>query len=394
MLEQELEKAFDMWAGYYGKEQDFIDAVGTDCKPAGYSEYLLFSIEKFDGKKWPKYLFKKLVEKDKYNVEEYFTGLNGRPVKETSPKTQWNAGSTRYIMYGEFETVQISYSADNKYPDFVKKIEWENGRKKVYHSFHVNGGASYWDANEKDLIVDRFRGASNEYIWQSEFFKYDESGKVERVICYSNTPGIGQKEGYKIYTYNNGLLEKIEVFWGEQSGNIEYFRGPRNFTIRGFLSELSNLFYNVIGEQIAAIEEDSPIKFMTVSFQSVSNYWPYIKYITEVDAEELDQDEAGLFFFTVLLSGTELDIESNDALDEQFAILQELKDRDYRKHYGEKMWYLFARKLNKERHLHRNLSEDFFVFTHGDLADVNEAELKKNGATKEQLKYWKSQGFL
>lgn len=396
MLEQELEKAFDMWASYYGKEQDFIDAVEKDCKAAGYGEFLLFNIEKFNGKKWPKYLLNKLQQKDEYHKDEYFVNNAGWPVKEVMYSDQWHARETVYFIYTETETIQIRFRAGNMLPNAVEKIEWKNGGKISYRSFHVNGGIGSHEEDFKiaESAVKYLKANNTRFIVSSEYFNHDDKGKIENVLCYRNSPGIGAFQGYKTYEYENDILQRIVSYMGDWPPKIEYFKRESGFKIKKFLIDLSDLFYMAICEKLLTIKENSPVALLDISYQSVGNYWPYIIYATEQDIANFKSSDRQLFFHAILWSAKTFDINSNDELKQHFSILEEFNDKDYTKEYGEKMWYLFAKKLNEEKHNYKNLSKNFFVFTHGDLGEFGDVELKKNGATKEQLKYWKSQGFL
>ena len=395
MLQQEIEKALNVWVDYYDKEQEFIDAIEQDSKPAGYGEFLLFSLDEFDGKIWSKALFKKLKPIPEPNDKAYFINNKGLPVKEVDKGNEWHKGSTIYIKYEQIRTIEISYVFGNKYPDILRIIQWENGLKVSYCSLSINGGTNDLNKYENPLLAfHHLINNRDSFSWISEYFSYDQNGKTNNIKCYRNQPGIGPMEGYKSFVYEGNILQKIVAHWEGLPPHIEYLKKLPGFKVSKFLKDLSNLFYEAICKALKDLNEESPIALMDVSYQNQISYWPYIIYATESQLAELGPPEPYGIFYTILWSEKTFEIETCQELNEHYAILEGLVEKDYTKHYGEKMWQLFAKKLNGEKDKHPSLSKDFFVFTHGDLYGLEEADLRKNGATKQQIRHWKKEGHI
>lgn len=288
-LEQFRKNLFERFVAAFSESVN-LPGKRSEATKMVYADGHRYDLEKYDNNTIPAG-GDLLTDPPANNPYCYGTDTHGRPVysrsEHTWNKTYWEG----FYNYNDSVAEYVEFLSKVDKPIQLARLLFENNRKIGVQFLKLNAvnPATAFENLADEEIVAKFINNELDIHSRIELFHY-ENDRISYADCWSSYSGIGPQYYREIYTYNDkGALDEIKAVYEDGTSQYKFVNYP-GLSLEALSELLTKQMAQAITDSFSLYRFDSPLAIVTIGYQEIGNYYPYITVVTATkQAEILEQ---------------------------------------------------------------------------------------------------------
>jgi len=314
---------------------------------------------------------------------------------------RWNKISWEGFYKYSHNTIEyIEFCLNTGVPSCIQVAKFKDNRRVSFQHFQLNGRGSTYSLvkGEQEAFIQRIQNDPYSITSKIESYLYEDE-RIIKALCCSVSPGIGQFEYEKIYTYDQDGLTEIRTLYPNGSTQLTYVRLPENLNVQDMINNLAEQMEKSIIDFLLTQDIEQPISLLALNYRRGDRYLPHLKVRSLLEKEEITSHykEADVFELLFISGFENLLYLEPDQFEYQLQQLTQLMEQNENYNLGTAMLRKAASILTLNR-LDKKLavSDDFVAYAIDWEMEGQEFEkiLEECGQKPETIALWKTNKWI